>query len=189
MHAIGIGRGIVGIAKAKLAAPRHIAEFVDGPGIRARSAERREVGDNGIGLDHHGFVTAEYLQGGVIGRAVDRTFQRIQPDQPMPRAQRDLAPSDIKGIGQENVGAGEVDLHLIKAAGAPRSCTCPLESIPFGWNHDLVPMASWFETRGVAALLTMRVSDLILRRRKSAVSKDEATERENSLDRPNVRPA
>jgi hypothetical protein len=24
-------------------------------------------------------------------------------------------------------------------------------------------MASWFETRGVAALLTMRVSDLILR--------------------------
>jgi len=50
-------------------------------------------------------------------------------------------------------------------------------------------MASWFETRGVAALLTMRVSDLILRRRKSAVSKDEATERENSLDRPNVRPA
>jgi hypothetical protein len=38
--------------------------------------------------------------------------------------------------------------------------------------------ASWFETRGVAALLTMRVQDLILRRRDSAVSKDEATERE-----------
>jgi hypothetical protein len=33
-------------------------------------------------------------------------------------------------------------------------------------------VASWFETRGVAALLTMRVSDLILRRRESAVSKD-----------------
>jgi hypothetical protein len=26
------------------------------------------------------------------------------------------------------------------------------------------PVASWFETRGVAALLTMRISDLILRR-------------------------
>jgi hypothetical protein len=25
------------------------------------------------------------------------------------------------------------------------------------------PMATWFETRGVAALLTMRVQDLILR--------------------------
>jgi hypothetical protein len=25
------------------------------------------------------------------------------------------------------------------------------------------PMASWFETRGVAALLTMRVQDLILK--------------------------
>jgi hypothetical protein len=28
-------------------------------------------------------------------------------------------------------------------------------------------MASWFETRGVAALLTMRVQDLILRRREA----------------------
>ncbi len=35
--------------------------------------------------------------------------------------------------------------------------------------------ASWFETRGVAALLTMRVSDLILRSvAKRCVSKDEA---------------
>src|SRR5437899_6314666 len=39
-------------------------------------------------------------------------------------------------------------------------------------------MASWFETHGIAVLLTMRVSDLILRRRVSAVSKDEATELE-----------
>ena len=37
--------------------------------------------------------------------------------------------------------------------------------------------ASWFETRGLAALLTMRVSDLILRSRaQRGVSKDEATE-------------
>jgi hypothetical protein len=28
-------------------------------------------------------------------------------------------------------------------------------------------MASWFETRGIAALLTMRVQDLILRRREA----------------------
>jgi hypothetical protein len=28
-------------------------------------------------------------------------------------------------------------------------------------------MASWFETHGVAALLTMRVRDLILRRREA----------------------
>ena len=40
----------------------------------------------------------------------------------------------------------------------------------FGVTEALV--ASWFETRGGAALLTMRVSDLILRRRESAVSKD-----------------
>jgi hypothetical protein len=38
-------------------------------------------------------------------------------------------------------------------------------------------VASWFETRGVAALLTMRVQDLILEERALArVSKDEAVE-------------
>jgi hypothetical protein len=43
-------------------------------------------------------------------------------------------------------------------------------------------VASWFETRGVAALLTMRVQDLILRSiAKRCVSKDEATELENAL--------
>ena len=36
-------------------------------------------------------------------------------------------------------------------------------------------MATWFETHGVAVLLTMRVKDLILRSRESGVSKDEAT--------------
>jgi hypothetical protein len=37
-------------------------------------------------------------------------------------------------------------------------------------------MASWFETRGLAALLTMRVRDLILRSiAPRCVSKDEAT--------------
>jgi hypothetical protein len=36
-------------------------------------------------------------------------------------------------------------------------------------------MATWFETRGVAALLTMRLEDLILRSiAKRCVSKDEA---------------
>ena len=39
--------------------------------------------------------------------------------------------------------------------------------------------ASWFETRGSAALLTMRVLDLILKEhRRRCVSKDEATEAE-----------
>jgi hypothetical protein len=41
-------------------------------------------------------------------------------------------------------------------------------------------MASWFETRGFAALLTMRVQDLILRSGASRVSKDEATGRANA---------
>jgi hypothetical protein len=52
------------------------------------------------------------------------------------------------------------------------------------------PAAAWFETRGVAALLTMRVYDLILRAcewisdlilrspPQAGVSKDEATARE-----------
>ena len=44
-----------------------------------------------------------------------------------------------------------------------------------------IERASWFETRGVAALLTMRVQDLILRSGVSRVSKDETTELENAL--------
>jgi hypothetical protein len=44
-------------------------------------------------------------------------------------------------------------------------------------------MASWFETRGVAALLTMRVWVLILTSiAKRCVSKDEAAVPENALD-------
>jgi hypothetical protein len=39
--------------------------------------------------------------------------------------------------------------------------------------------ASWFETRGAAALLTTRVSDLILRSPpKAGVSKDESTDQD-----------
>jgi hypothetical protein len=41
--------------------------------------------------------------------------------------------------------------------------------------------ASWFETRGVAALLTMRVSDLILRRRKAPSRRMQATALSTSL--------
>jgi len=74
------------------------------------------------------------LQGGRFGGAVDDIVQRIQPDQAVPAAQSDLAPPDINGVGQKYVGTGEIDLHF--------------------W---LKPVASWFETRGIAALLTMRV--------------------------------
>jgi hypothetical protein len=45
------------------------------------------------------------------------------------------------------------------------------------------PTAPWFETRGVVALLTMRVSDLIPRSPPQAgVSKDVATELKNGLN-------
>jgi hypothetical protein len=40
----------------------------------------------------------------------------------MARAELDLAPADLDGIGQENVGAGEVDFHRSFAmAGLPPS--------------------------------------------------------------------
>jgi hypothetical protein len=43
-----------------------------------------------------------------------------------------------------------------------------LALIPPEWNQTAYPVASWFETRGVAAFLTMRVQDLILRSRALA---------------------
>jgi len=66
--------------------------------------------------------------------------------------------------GPEN---GETAIHpndvLTKMA---RRLTYPRR---LGWH----PVASWFETRGSAALLTMRISDLILRSiAKRCVSKD-----------------
>jgi hypothetical protein len=47
-------------------------------------------------------------------------------------------------------------------------------------------LATWFETRGVAVLLTMRVQDLILRSAVARVSKDEAPELENALTKVRV---
>jgi hypothetical protein len=53
-----------------------------------------------------------------------------------------------------------------------------LEHSPVGSIHGRAAVASWFETHGVAVLLTTRISDLILRSiAKRCVSKDEATER------------
>jgi hypothetical protein len=52
-------------------------------------------------------------------------------------------------------------------------------------SKDEATWASWFETRGGAALLTMRVGDLIPRSiAQRCVSKDEAVEVENAqMDR------
>jgi hypothetical protein len=51
--------------------------------------------------------------------------------------------------------------------------------------HQRVSVTTWFETRGVAALLTMRVQDLILRSALFArVSKDGATELEYAIAKP-----
>jgi hypothetical protein len=66
-----------------------------------------------------------------------RRRQARRSDRSVTPAQFDLATPDFNGVGQENVGAGEVNLH------------CWLKLV-----------ASWFETRGVAALLTMRVQHL-----------------------------
>jgi hypothetical protein len=90
----------------------HIAEFVDGAWVRARPAKRRQIGDHGAGLDHHGLVAAKYLQRGVPGRGVDGIVQRIEPGQAMTRADLDLAPPDLDGVGQEHVGAGQINLHF-----------------------------------------------------------------------------
>ena len=110
-HAIGIAGGIVGVSQAELAAPNYITEFIDGSGIRTGSAKRREIGDDGTGLVHHGLVAAENLHGSISGCDVEGVVQRIKSDQSMTRAKLDLAPPDINGIGQENVGASQVNLH------------------------------------------------------------------------------
>jgi hypothetical protein len=52
----------------------------------------------------------------------------------------------------------------------------------------MISAATWFETRGVDALLTVRVSDLILRSiAKRCVSKDEAIALENVFASAGIR--
>jgi hypothetical protein len=54
-----------------------------------------------------------------------------------------------------------------------RRVTASVHLSPAGRGRFAHPATTWFETRGVAALLTMRVSDLILRRPPQAgVSKE-----------------
>jgi hypothetical protein len=85
----------------------------------ARPAERRKVGDNGVGLDHHVLVAAKYPQRRVAGCDIDRVVERIQSGQSVTGAKPDLAPPEINGVGQENVGTGEVNFHLNEAADGP----------------------------------------------------------------------
>ena len=61
-HALGICQRIITVAEAEFAACRHIAELVGGSGIGARSAERCEIGDDGIGRIHHAFAALEDVE-------------------------------------------------------------------------------------------------------------------------------
>ena len=45
------------------------------------------------------------------GNGVDLVIERVKSGQAVTRANLDLAPSDIDGVGQEDVRSGEVDFH------------------------------------------------------------------------------
>ena len=108
-----IDGGIVAVGEAELAAAGHVAEFVDGAGIGAGAAKRRQIGNDGVGRIHHRLIALEDRERGVGGREVDRVVERIEPAHAVAGADRGLASSDLDGIRQEHVGACQIDLHRI----------------------------------------------------------------------------
>ena len=53
---LGIASGIVAVGEAELAAPGHVAEFIDGAGVGTGAAKRRKVGNDRVRCVHHGLV-------------------------------------------------------------------------------------------------------------------------------------
>ena len=108
---LGIDGGIVAVGEAELAAPGHVAEFIDGAGVGTGAAKRREIGDDRVGRVHHRLVALEDRKRGVGGGKVDRVVERIEPAQAMAGADRGLAAPDLDGIRQEHIGTCQIDLH------------------------------------------------------------------------------
>ncbi len=109
--AVGIDGAVVGIGQAKLAAAGHVAELIDGAGVGAGTAERGEVGDDGIGLVHHRLVAAKDLPRGVGRGEIDGVVEGIEAGEPVRRADRGLLPADLDRIRQEHVGPCQIDFH------------------------------------------------------------------------------
>src|SRR6185369_7719627 len=115
--------------------------------------------DQGLGCRHY-LDQPTVLQHQCVAAAQrDRVFQVEQELQPARPRQRHPPPMPIVEIEHDGIGR-----RLRPAMLSQDFCRADHVGAPEASSSTV---ASWFETRGVAALLTMRVLDLILRRREA----------------------
>ena len=151
---LGIARGIVAVGEAELAAPCHVAEFIDGAGVGTGAAKRRKVGNDRIRRVHHGLVAPEDRKRSIDSGKIDRIVERIEPAHAMAGADRGLAAPDLDGVRQEHIGTCQIDLHGITGERASSSRFCQL----FGSTRPSVPIKS--EPKGLAPQASLTVSVL-----------------------------
>ena len=115
--------------------------------------------DQGLGCRHY-LDQPTVLQHQCVAAAQrDRVFQVEQELQPARPRHRHPPPVPIVEIEHDGIGR-----RLRPAMLSQDFCRADHVGAPEASSSTV---ASWFETRGVAALLTMRVLDLILRRREA----------------------
>src|SRR6185437_9082130 len=135
---IGIDGGIVGIAETEFSTTGHVAELVDGSGVGAGAAKRRQVGDDGVAGVHHRLIGLEYLQRGVGCGTFNDVIEGIAPGHAVARTDFGLAPSHLDRIRQEYVGTCQIDVHGLRLpyalCGATREAVLPLPLAGEGWG-------------------------------------------------------
>jgi len=115
--------------------------------------------DQRLGGGHHLDQPAVFEDQRIAAAQRDRVFEIEQELQPARPRHRHPPPVPVVEIKHDGIGCGlrpamlAQDLSRADHEGTPEA------------RPDIG--ASWFETRGAAALLTMRVVDLILRRREA----------------------
>ena len=114
--------------------------------------------DQGLGGRDHLDQPAVLQHQRVAAAQRDRVFQIEQEFQPARPRHRHPPPVPVVEIEHDGIGGGVRPAVLAEDFRGADHWRAPEARWGIG--------ASWFETRGGAALLTMRVSDLILRRRQ-----------------------
>ena len=104
--------GVVRVAERRLAEAEGEADLPHGSGVCADPAERREIGDDGVGAPDRVDVGREYRAGQPVRRhALHRLVERIEALQSMAAADILLRRADSDGVREKDLRPCEIDSH------------------------------------------------------------------------------
>ena len=108
---------IIGVAKDRTSKRAHEAHFVGHTDIGTRSAERREIGDDGVAAPKHTFIGAADCQGSLAERQGWIKGVLLvaweSSNQPIPLADGALVRADLARVRQEHRERGCVAVLLL----------------------------------------------------------------------------